>query len=428
MDSRRLAWLIAAALVAPTAGAGAQTADTTTSTTPPSATTATTATTAPTPSAAVVDRQREIEQQIRALREAIGEASAEELTLLSGLTDTQDRLDGFDDTLARIDSELGGAAEKLREAQADVDRLDGRYLTLSAGIATTTRAIDAAEDDVASITAELYRRAGTTGSALTVLALDADSPQDLLAGARYLSGTAAAERDRIHRLAALKDRATRDRRLLEGERDEARAARDVVARERARIASLRREQESARNQVAAVVSHQERLLGEIRSKKSHFQSEIAALQAESNSIGSLLRNRQGSQVFVGSGSGSLIVPVSGSLSSGFGLRHHPILAISRMHWGVDFSVPYGAPIRAAGPGEVVEAGPRGGYGNVVIIDHGNTLATLYAHQSRVAVSVGQTVTAGQVIGAVGSTGLSTGPHLHFEVRVKGTPVNPLGYL
>jgi len=99
-----------------------------------------------------------------------------------------------------------------------------------------------------------------------------------------------------------------------------------------------------------------------------------------------------------------------------------------MHNGVDFRGSTGTPIQAAGPGTVVYAGPRGGYGNTVVIDHGGSLATLYAHQSAIYVSVGTTVAAGQVIGAVGSTGFSTGPHLHFEVRLGGTPVNPLGYL
>jgi len=99
-----------------------------------------------------------------------------------------------------------------------------------------------------------------------------------------------------------------------------------------------------------------------------------------------------------------------------------------MHTGVDFRGGTGTPILAAGAGTVVYAGPRGGYGNTVVIDHGGSLATLYAHQSAIHVSVGTVVVAGQVIGAVGATGFATGPHLHFEVRTGGTPVDPLGYL
>jgi murein DD-endopeptidase MepM/ murein hydrolase activator NlpD len=99
-----------------------------------------------------------------------------------------------------------------------------------------------------------------------------------------------------------------------------------------------------------------------------------------------------------------------------------------MHTGIDFGASEGTPIKAAADGVVVSAGVQGGYGNTTIIDHGNSLATLYAHQSRMIVSSGQSVKRGQVIGYVGSTGNSTGPHLHFEVRVNGTPVDPMKYL
>ena len=128
------------------------------------------------------------------------------------------------------------------------------------------------------------------------------------------------------------------------------------------------------------------------------------------------------------GSGQFIVPVAGRVTSGFGSRVHPISGRVRMHTGVDFGASTGTPILAADSGVVVSAGWRNGYGNTVLIDHGNGLATLYGHQSRLAVRAGQSVAQGDVIGYVGSTGNSTGPHLHFEVRKGGTPVNPMSYL
>jgi murein DD-endopeptidase MepM/ murein hydrolase activator NlpD len=121
----------------------------------------------------------------------------------------------------------------------------------------------------------------------------------------------------------------------------------------------------------------------------------------------------------------LMRPVPGRIASRFGPRYHPILHYSRMHTGVDFSGGTGTPVRAASTGEVFSASWRGGYGQCIILLHGGGMSTLYGHLSRIYVRPGQGVKRGQVIGAIGSTGLSTGPHLHFELRRNGAPVNPL---
>jgi murein DD-endopeptidase MepM/ murein hydrolase activator NlpD len=128
------------------------------------------------------------------------------------------------------------------------------------------------------------------------------------------------------------------------------------------------------------------------------------------------------------GNGGWAWPTSGGIASGFGPRLHPILGYYRQHSGLDIGGAQGQAIWAATDGVVSLAGWNGGYGNTVILGHGEGTATLYAHMSAFAVSPGQYVSAGQVIGYVGSTGLSTGPHLHFEVRINGTPVNPRPYL
>lgn len=121
-------------------------------------------------------------------------------------------------------------------------------------------------------------------------------------------------------------------------------------------------------------------------------------------------------------------PVSGRRGSGFGYRRHPIYGSTRLHTGMDIAAPCSTPIYAADSGVVSSAGWQGGYGNAIVLVHPSGIATLYAHQSRLAVSSGQSVSRGQLIGYVGTTGASTGCHLHFEVRVDGTPVNPAPYL
>ena len=114
--------------------------------------------------------------------------------------------------------------------------------------------------------------------------------------------------------------------------------------------------------------------------------------------------------------------------SGFGYRTDPIDGSTKFHSGVDIAASMGTPIKACLGGTVVFSGSLGGYGNAVVIDHGGGMGTLYAHQSKLGSSVNEAVSAGQVIGYVGSTGHSTGPHLHFEVRLNGNPVNPVPYL
>ena len=127
-------------------------------------------------------------------------------------------------------------------------------------------------------------------------------------------------------------------------------------------------------------------------------------------------------------SSGFVFPADGPVTSPYGWRRHPVLGTSRLHAGADIGAGYGSDIWAAKAGVVIFAGWNGGYGNCVMIDHGDDIVTLYGHMSEFYVSEGQSVAQGTVIGAVGSTGLSTGPHLHFETRVGGTPEDPMLFL
>lgn len=189
-------------------------------------------------------------------------------------------------------------------------------------------------------------------------------------------------------------------------------------------------------------------LEKVQHQRSYYEREVQALENESNRISSLLKNlivrqrlerqrvasagrsysmpRYSSPVFSG---GRMGWPsASPTLTSYFGYRVHPIFGTRKLHSGIDVGAAAGTPTYAAADGVVIEAGWTGGYGKAVIIDHGGGVATLYAHSSVLYVAPGQSVKRGQLIAAVGSTGFSTGPHLHFEVRVNGSPVDPLAYL
>jgi murein DD-endopeptidase MepM/ murein hydrolase activator NlpD len=181
-----------------------------------------------------------------------------------------------------------------------------------------------------------------------------------------------------------------------------------------------------------------KLLRSLQAKQEDLEAMIAQFQKDEEQIGAEIeaferelaarRRASGIHNITGSFTGRFLRPVGAPVTSTFGMRYHPILHRVRMHTGIDFGASYGTPIHAAATGEVIFASYMNGYGHVVIIDHGGGYSTVYGHASRVYVSRGQHVSAGQTIAAVGASGLATGPHLHFEVRVNGHPVNPLGKL
>jgi murein DD-endopeptidase MepM/ murein hydrolase activator NlpD len=202
---------------------------------------------------------------------------------------------------------------------------------------------------------------------------------------------------------------------------------EVVAQEQG-LRTLEASASSKRNAARTAANEKAALLKQSKKNIARLKAMALAEEQESARIAALLKGgaSHGSGIYAG----TFRWPTPGytHVSSPFGMRMHPILHVWKMHTGIDIHVPYGARIVAAGNGTVIFAGRNGGYGNFTMIDHGNGLVTCYAHQSRIVVSKGQRVSAGTTIGYVGSTGLSTGPHLHFEVRVNGTPKNPMNYL
>jgi len=178
---------------------------------------------------------------------------------------------------------------------------------------------------------------------------------------------------------------------------------------------------------------QTQLIERLNSDREALEAAYLQLQKDSQGLEELIRQRLQTaslslRKVLKLKPGKMLTPSYGEFSSNFGWRIHPIFGYQRFHAGMDFAADYGSPIYAAQNGVVLFAGWYGGYGNTVILDHGNGVTTLYAHASQVYVQEGQNVTQGDVVASTGSTGLSTGPHLHFEVRENGTPVDPMHYL
>jgi murein DD-endopeptidase MepM/ murein hydrolase activator NlpD len=182
-----------------------------------------------------------------------------------------------------------------------------------------------------------------------------------------------------------------------------------------------------REQLGQLRSDKETVMAAIENDKELFIRQAQELEQENKRIAASIRAKSTSASgYKGKPwSGSFIKPCKGEITSGFGYRVHPIFGVRKMHTGVDIGGSKGTAIHAAGDGKVIETGWGGGYGNMVIIDHGKGRSTLYGHMSRITCNTGDVVKAGDKIGEMGSTGYATGNHLHFEVRINGDPVNPL---
>lgn len=357
------------------------------------------------------------------------------------IADLQSRIDSSQRDEGVLTSQLSEVAGELRAAQAAVDTaqakladLEGRLAAQRAALAhldarlhAQTRRLDRLRVQygrAVGVLEQRVRQIYIDGSPDTVsLLVSASSFSDLLDNYDFLRRIGAQDDHIAHVVRAAKERAAAARRAtletrrltaatvaaISAKTDEARSVRDKLAASRDYLASAQQLKSTA--------------LANVQETRAGYLAEVNALQAQSAALGAAIRNAQaGSDTAGSSAHAGLVWPVSGPITSGFGMRW------GRMHEGIDIAVPSGTPVHAAASGTVIYAAWMTGYGNLVVLDHGNGLATAYAHNSSLLVSLGQHVSQGQKISLSGSTGHSTGPHVHFEVRVNGVAVDPLGYL
>ncbi len=229
--------------------------------------------------------------------------------------------------------------------------------------------------------------------------------------------------------------AAADRMLLEELRQRAQALaarKDQLDEQKNKLGDLVSEFAKKALAITQEKNTQEQIADKLRTQRAFYEQAEKQLALESQQLEQQIRDMETAQQHstkeVVKGSGSMSMPISASITSPFGWRHHPIFGVRKFHTGVDLAGANHSPIKAADSGSVLYTGWYGGYGKVVIVSHGNGMATLYAHLSAIKVAPGQNIQKGDVVGNEGSTGFSTGPHLHFEVRVNGKPNNPLNYV
>jgi murein DD-endopeptidase MepM/ murein hydrolase activator NlpD len=328
-----------------------------------------------------------------------------------------DRIDLLEGQIAALRNREAAVQRRLDAKQARLDRAVAKLASEKAHLevlrADLKRALIALRERLVSI----YETG--TPDELAVL-LNSDGWSDFTTRTEYLSQLQHQDEALIGRVRELRNqtRAVVDR--LRAVKDRIEAARDAIAAHKRELQKTRSSIEARQAELAGARAEREGALASVRDNEQRLEGNVADLQAR---IAAQLAPSNALPAGpIQGGSGGLIWPVNGPIVSGFGMRW------GSMHEGVDIAVPTGTPIRAAASGSVAIAAPTGGYGNYTCIDHGGGLSTCYGHQESFAVSAGQPVSQGQVIGYSDCTGHCFGPHVHFEVRVNGAAVDPMGYL
>ncbi len=364
-------------------------------------------------------------------RAAAKAAEAKAADLAEEIDSLEERMAAIEKDLSALANDITGATERTNRLQSEVDALRAEANAKQAEIDANQSEYDEQQALLAARMEETYKQGDLF---FLEILLGSKDIEDLIArtslAQRVMRNNQETAKDlEIARVSL--DRAKSD---LDRSLEAVNTKRAEAAAEQKRLQTLRSQQSSRLADQKSVQDEKETLFAANKQEAARLRTLAEAEEAESNRIAKELYGN-------GSGyySGEMAWPVPGfyRVSSPFGYRIHPILGYKKLHTGIDIGRNLspakaigGAAIVATGSGKVIWASTRGGYGNTVMIDHGNGVVSLYAHQQSggIKVSVGQSVTKGERIGTVGSTGLSTGAHLHFEVRVNGTPVDPMKYL
>ena len=354
------------------------------------------------------------------------------------------RLDARGDTI----SEKVAALDALRaQAEARVDAVKERLTELDKRIEDNKDQLTVAQKRMAVLTTEMRQILGDLGDRTEVFVdravaaykagptayvegvLSSGSFSDVIDRYEYYQAALNADSSLIDGIEVLRDGVEERRIEVEERQAEISAARLALQSDRAEAQVLHDERATVLAARKAIVDQKESLLAGVRRKQAVHIAEVAAIAQDIAEQTAIIANQGSSSggVFP-TGGGQLLWPAAGPMTSGYGYRTHPIFGDTRMHTGIDIGAGYGAPVIAADGGVVIFAGVMSGYGNAIVIDHGSGLATTYNHLSSFLVTSGQSVARGSHIGAVGCTGYCTGPHLHFEVRIDGSPVDPMPYL
>ena len=336
-------------------------------------------------------------------------------------------IQGFNTRIDAIQGEISATQRQLSRVQDDLDQQKEKLLEVRNRLEEARDRLARLRDELATARQVLARRLveiykSDAPDALTVI-LDSNGFGDLLERAEFLKRISDQDREITDRVRGLRDKAKDQAIQLADLEEQEQLTAERILYQRDQIAAVENKLVGSRDQLASARADKRGALAQVRESRVALEGDLAALEKEQARVQAALAGA--GQTFDGPirhGSGALVWPVNGPVVSPFGMRW------GRLHAGIDIAVPSGTAIHAADSGRVVLMGWVGGYGNYTCIQHTASMSTCYAHQSSFATSNGASVSQGQVIGYSDCTGHCFGPHVHFEVRINGAPVDPMGYL
>jgi murein DD-endopeptidase MepM/ murein hydrolase activator NlpD len=367
----------------------------------------------------IVEKKHSIDNRIAELQDRVQSAKEREAAL-------QHEIDSFSGQIRGLEQQVGDVSGRLAPLERELELRELKLNRLNALFEVQTQRLRFLRAQYRTALTRFNRRMvavyeSNTPDELSFL-LQARSFSGLVDGLDYVRLIVRRDREIVSEVGTAKQEVTVARKQTKRARDNVRRQAEIVAVRVRQVRELRDELVANKGKLEVARERKKVSLDQLTAAERADAEEIDALQAASADLAAKIRAAQAHSTVQRVSGAGLFWPVNAPITSPFGWRW------GRMHEGIDLGAAYGTPIAAAAAGVVIYAGWESGYGNLTVIDHGGGLATAYGHQSRLAVSVGESVAQGQIIGYVGSTGHSTGPHLHFEVRVNGQPVDPLGYL
>lgn len=355
------------------------------------------------------------------------EAVADQAALLAQFELSMAELNDLNATMVELSARISAVETDLLEAEVDLDAAEGRVDLAEIRLAGVEERLLAAQRLLEDQAVEAYIYGGRDPGLYALLG--SESVNQAEASQQYAGAVTEHTDATVDVYAELQEEAEALRREAARAASDARRAHDKVERRRDELEVERQAQADAQADAFIAALAQQDLIHQVEAQRGTYEQRLRTLSGTSDSINGALRTSQEGQALPELTLGIFLPPLETvRVASPFGPRLHPIFGTVRMHNGLDLDAAAGTPIRAAEDGEVVVADWQNGYGFTVVIDHGNGLATLYAHQPSIIVAKGDQVEMGDVIGLVGSTGWSTGPHLHWEVRVFGNPTDPVPFL